>query len=265
MIQKTVRPLTRNGEHLRDLLLALTQKEIKIRYKSSWLGYVWSLANPLAFMLLYFIVFGVFMRTQAPGYPYPLFLIAGLFPWQWFANSVNAAPNIFLGNSSLIKKVRFPRNLLVMSTVLHDGTHFVLSIPIILGGLLMYRHSPSWSWLLGIPLLIPAQVLMVYGLALTIASVNLFFRDLERLTVLLTTFLFFLTPVVYPLATVPAPYHVLIYLNPAVPLILSWQQLFLAGHLPWPLIVAAYGHALVSLGCGTFVFQKLSWKFAEVV
>ena len=250
-------------EYLRDLVLVLTQKEIKVRYKSTWLGYAWSIANPLAFALIYFIAFGMVMQVQIPQYS--VFLIAGLFPWQWLANSINAAPTIFLGNSTLLRRVRFPRNLLLASTVLNDGIHFLLSIPIILAFLLIYHRVPSWSWLIGIPLLVLAQGMMVYGLALALASLNLFFRDLERLTVLLVTFLFFLTPIAYSESMIPAQYRGLIYLNPVAPLFLSWQQLFLSGSLHGSFVAASYLYALMSLTLGTLVYRKLSWKFAEVV
>ncbi len=251
------------GEYLKDLVLVLIQKELKLRYKSSWLGYAWSIANPLAFAFIYVVVFGIFMRLEIRDYP--LFLIAGLFPWQWLSNSISASPTIFLHNSTLIKKVRFPRNVLVAATVLNDGVHFLVSIPVIIGLLLAYHIVPSWSWLAGIPLLVLAQFLLVYGVALAIASLNPFFRDLERLTVLLLTFLFFLTPIVYSEAMIPAQYHAIIYLNPVAPLILSWRQLFLSGSLEWVLIGAALLYALVFLGIGSLIYRKLSWKFAEVV
>jgi lipopolysaccharide transport system permease protein len=251
--------------HLRDLLLVLIQKEIKIRYKSTWLGYVWSLANPLAFMGLYSLVFGIFLRLETPGHPYALFLIAGLFPWQWLANAVNSAPGIFLSNAALIKKVRFPRNLLVMSVVLNEGLHFALSIPVIVIATLVHGQTPSWTWLPGIALLLPVQAATAYGLAAAIASINLFFRDLERLTILMTTFLFFLTPIVYPVSMMPEAYRPLVYLNPAGPLMLSWQRLFLSGELEPTLLLAAHAHALVMLGLGTVVYRRLSWRFAEVV
>jgi len=251
------------AQYLRDLIFVLTQKEIKVRYKSSWLGYVWSIANPLAFAVLYFIAFGIFMRVQIPHYP--LFLIAGLFPWQWLANSLNASPAIFLGNASLLKKVRFPRHVLVATTVLNDAFHFILSIPVVSVFLLFYGFTPSWFWLVGIPLLVLPEFMLVYGLALAIASLNLFFRDLERLTVLLVMFLFFLTPIAYSASMIPAEYERLIYLNPVAPLLLSWQQLFLSGILDWPLIGASYVYALLSLAFGSLIYRKLSWKFAEVV
>lgn len=249
--------------HLKDLLLVLTQKEIKLRYKSSWLGYAWSIANPLAFALLYFVTFRIFMRVEVPQYP--LFLIAGLFPWQWLSNSTSSAPGIFLGNATLLKKVRFPRNILVASTVLNDGIHFLVSLPVILGFLLAYGLVPSWSWVIGIPILVLGQFMLVYGLTLSIACLNLFFRDLERLTTLLVTFLFFLTPIVYSDSMIPSRYQALALLNPVAPLILSWRRLFLSGTLTWSVIGIGYAYALLAMGLGTFIYRKLSWKFAEVV
>jgi lipopolysaccharide transport system permease protein len=251
------------GQYLKDLLVVLTRKEIKIRYKNSWLGYAWSILNPLAFAFIYSIAFGVVMRVQVSQYP--LFLLAGLFPWQWLSHSFSAAPNIFLANATLIKKVRFPWNMLVASTVLNDAVHFVLSIPIIMGFLALYQSVPSWSWLIGIPLLVLEQFVMIYGFALTIASLNLFFRDLDRLTALMITFLFFLTPITYSSSMVPDNYQVFLYLNPMAPLMLSWQQLFLTGTLSWPFILTGYVIALLSFGMGSLIYRKLSLKFAEVV
>lgn len=252
-----------SSRHLMDLVLVLTEKEIKVRYKSSWLGYVWSIANPLAFALVYFIAFGVFMRAPVPNYP--AFLIAGLFPWQWFANSINASPSIFLHNQSLIKKVQFPRNVLVATVILNDALHFMLSIPVIALFVLLYGSRPTVSWFLGIPLLVLGQILLVYGLAAAIASLNLFFRDLERLTGILVTFLFFLTPIVYSASMIPGQYQMIIYLNPVAPLFLSWQELFLSGNLDWSIITVSYFYSLLSLGFGSWLYRKLSDKFAEVV
>ncbi len=252
-----------DSRYLRDLVLVLTQKEIKVRYKNSWLGYVWSIANPLAFALVYLVTFKTFMRIDIPHYS--LFLITGLFPWQWLSNSIGLAPSIFLGNATLLKKVRFPRNLLVASMVLNDGFHFVISIPVIVVFMFAYGFSPSWSWLIGIPLLAFPQFFMAYGLALAIASLNLFFRDLERLTTLLLAFLFFLTPIFYSESMMPTEYQALLTLNPAAPLILSWRRLFLSGSLDWSAVTMVYMHSVIALAVGSLIYLKLSWKFAEVV
>jgi lipopolysaccharide transport system permease protein len=251
--------------YYKDLTLVLLQKELKVRYKNSWLGYAWSVAHPLAFTALYFVVFSTFMRITVPEYPYAAFLVTGLFPWQWFANSVTRAPGIFLENASLIKKVRFPRYLLVLSVVLHDGVHLLLSIPVIALALLLTGLTPSWSWLIGIPVVLAMQALVVYGLAVMVASANLFFRDLERLTLLLVTVLFFLTPVIYPFSAIPERYHRWLILNPTVPLILCWQRLFLAGELPLSYLAAGWAHALLALALGAVVYKRLAPKFAEWV
>ena len=116
---------------------------------------------------------------------------------------------------------------------------------------------PSWSWLIGIPLLALGQLLLVYGLAVTIASLNLFFRDLERLTTLVVTFLFFLTPIVYSESMIPAKYHALLYLNPAAPLILSWRDLFLSGRLDWTVISIGYLYATVAFVVGSLIYTKV--------
>jgi len=134
-------------QHYIDLMIVLTQKELKVKYKSSFLGYLWSIAHPLAFALVFLVAFKIIMRIEIEDYA--LFLIAGLFPWQWFSNSVNASPLVFLGNASIIKKVNFPRNLMPFTQVFQDMIHFILAIPVIVLFLFIYRKSPSFSWLYG--------------------------------------------------------------------------------------------------------------------
>ncbi len=253
----------RKLEYLRDLIVVLTAKEIKGRYKNSWLGYAWSVLNPLAFATVYFLAFGVFMRVQITDYP--LFLISGLFPWQWVSHSMSSAPNIFLANATLLKKVRFARHVLVASAVLSDGFHFLLSIPVILVFLAIYHVAPTWLWLVGVPVLIGIQFVMVYGVGLLIASLNLFLRDLDRLTILFIAFLFYLTPIAYTSSMIPEEYRLYMYLNPFTPLILNWQQLFLTGTLSGGAVVAAGAMAVLSAMIGYLTYSKLAPRFAEVI
>ena len=251
------------GEYLRDLIIVLTEKEIKGRYKNSWLGYAWSVLNPLAFATVYYLAFGVFMRVQITDYP--LFLVTGLFPWQWVSHSMSAAPNIFLANATLLKKVRFARHILVVSAVLSDGLHFLMSIPVILVFLAIYHVAPTWFWLIGVPALTGIQLIMVYGMSLLIASLNLFLRDLDRLTILFMAFLFFLTPIAYTSSMIPERYQVYMYLNPFTPLILNWQQLFLTGTLSAGGVLAAGMMAALMAIVGYLIYSKLAPKFAEVI
>lgn len=246
-----------------DLIIVLTKKEMSVRYKNSFLGYLWSIGHPLAFTFVFFVAFKVIMRVQMEDYT--LFLIAGLFPWQWFSNSVNAAPMVFLGNASIIKKINFPRNIIPFTTVLQDMIHFVLSIPVILLFALIYHKSPGLTWLYGIPVLLLIQFMLSYGVSLIISSVNLFFRDLERLTSIFTTLLFYFTPVIYPETMIPERYRALINLNPLSPLMISWRNLFLNNSLEIIPLAVSLLYAIFSFTAGYLIYRKLSWKFAEVL
>jgi lipopolysaccharide transport system permease protein len=250
-------------ENYRDLLIVLTHKEIKVRYKSSVLGYLWSVANPLAIAIVFYLAFKIVMRIKIEAYS--LFLITGLFPWQWFSNSVSLSPMIFLSNASLIKKVSFPRNVLSLVNVLQDMIHFILAIPVIVLFMIMYHRSPSWTWLYGIPLLLVIQFCMTYGVAVAISSVNLFFRDMERLTSIFMMLVFYCTPVIYPESMVPDQYRWLLAVNPVAPLMISWRTLLMDGALDPMYVVLSAGYAVVFLTIGHAVYTRLCWRFAEVL
>lgn len=253
----------RNWENYRDLLFVLVQKELKVRYNNKLLGYLWSIANPLAHALVYYIAFRIFMRVHVPNYV--LVLISGLFPWQWFTNAVGASPNLFIGNSSIIKKISFPRSIVPLCAVLNHTIHFIASMPVIVLFLLIYRQTPSVSWLYGFPILLIIQFLMVYGISLALASINVFFRDLERLVNIIMHFVFYVTPILYPLDQIPTGYQKLIFINPAAPLVISWRELILNGTLEPLYLLISFGYALLFFAIGYFIYQKLTWKFAEVI
>jgi len=227
------------------------------------LGYLWSIAHPLAFAYVFFLAFQVVMRINIEDYT--IFLIAGLFPWQWFANSVNTSSTVFIGNASIIKKINFPNNSLIVANVFQDGIHFFLSIPVIVFFLFLYNHAPSWGWIYGIPVLFSLQYLLIYGICLAVSSINLFIRDLERLVAIVTTFLFYFTPIVYPETMLPAKYKYLLSLNPVAPLMISWRNLFLKGVLDQSYLIDSFIYSLIAFLVGFAVHRMLSSKFAEVL
>ncbi|WAL60382.1 ABC transporter permease [Thermocoleostomius sinensis] len=254
----------RDWENYRDLVIVLLQRELKVRYNNKLLGYLWSIANPLTSALVYFVAFGLIMRVREPNYV--LVLVSGLFPWQWFSNSVGSAPNLFVGSASLIKKLNFPRNIVPLCAVLNHMIHYIASVPVIILFLYIYQQSPHWSWLYGFPILLLIQLVMVYGIALGLSSINLFFRDLERLTSIITHFLFFLTPVLYTLDRFPPQYHKLVVLmNPAAGLMVNWRQLIMEGTLNPFYVLVSMVYAALFFVIGYAVYKQLSWKFAELL
>ena len=247
----------------KDLLVELTRKEIKIRYKNSYLGYLWSIMNPLAMAMIFYFIFQVITRMEVEHYA--LFLVTGLFVWQWIVNSLTVGTMLFVGNASIIKKVNFPRYFLGIALVLSEGFNFIISILVIIAFMVYYGILPSFSWLIGIPFLFAVTSLFLFGFSLFLATINLFFRDLERIIQLLMMFMFYGTPIFYPASKLPEKFHFLLYTNPFTPFVMSWKELFLKGSFNVEFIELSIAYALISAICGFIVYNKLKYKFAELV
>jgi lipopolysaccharide transport system permease protein len=239
-------------------------KDFKLRYKSTFMGYAWSVLHPLVLAFIFLMFFSVFMRLENFD-AYALYLIAGLFPWQWIANTCFGANMYFLGNSSLIKKVRFQPAMLVLAGVLNESVHFVCSLPVIVGFMLYFGRTPTLDWLWAVPLLLALQVLLMFGVGLAIGTCNLFFRDLERLVSLVVQLLFYLTPIVYPLAMVPPRYAWIVYANPFASIVVCWQGLFYGGAVPAAHLGMAVLWSWGLLAVGLAIYSRKVWRFAEIV
>lgn len=247
-----------------DLIRVLVAKELKVRYKGTWLGYAWSILHPLAFAIVYFFVFKIVMRIKIENYA--LFIICGLFPWQWFSSSLSGSTTIFIANYTLIKKVSFPRQFLVLTGVLNDLIHFIFAIPVLVAFMLYFHQYPSLSWFYQVPILIVTQFCFVYGMSLLLATYNVFFRDLERLITILIMIWFFITPVIYPLKMIPDGFRMIIlYGNPMALIITCWKSIFLEGQLPLRFIGITGCYALTAYFFGIKEFKRLNWRFAEIV
>lgn len=246
-----------------DLILILTLKELKIRYKNSLLGYIWSVLNPLLFSLIFYFSFKVVIKISIENYAF--FLICGLFPWQWFANSISSSAYILLSNVSLIKKIIFPKELLPLTFVLNDAVHFLLSLPVIIGFAMFYGISFTPAWLYGTIFLTILQIFLCYGFSLLFSAINLFFRDLERLIGLLLTLIFYLTPIFYDPSFIPKKYQKFLYLNPFFLVIENWRGIFMKGTFNFSFYLIALCITLFIFATGLWVFKKLSLKFSEVL
>jgi lipopolysaccharide transport system permease protein len=249
--------------YYKDLIVVLTKKEIKVRYKNSYFGYFWSLLNPFAFALIFYFVFGIIMRVKMENYS--LFLVTGLFPWQWISNSLNASTTLFLSNASIIKKINFPRNILPLANTLQDMFHFLCAIPVIMIFMLIYGQMPQFSWIYGVPLMLLIQLATVFGLSMLLSSLNLFFRDLEQITAIVLMFLFYPTPILYPVSMIPEKYKHLIDLNIFTPIIINWRSLLLNGTFDNHYLLLSLVYAAGSLFVGWLCYQKLRYRIAEVI
>ncbi len=250
--------------HYVDLLAVLTAKEIKVRYKRTALGYAWSLLNPIIHAITFWIAFKAILNVRIEGYF--VFLLAGLFPWQWLSSSLLVAPMAFIRNETLIKKVAFPRHLIVLALVVTEGLHFLLCLPVFFAIEFLSGHRGFHAaWLWGIPILTVIQGLVIYGCALAVASFNVFLRDIERLLALAMTVLFYLTPVIYRPEMVPPSLRPWIALNPFVPIIVAWRDLLLDGRWNGAAVAHAAPVGVLCAMLGYALFARVKWKLAEAL
>lgn len=246
-----------------DLISVLITKELKVRYKNSILGYFWSVLNPLSMALIFLFAFKKVLKIPIEDYTF--FLICGLFPWQWFSNSIMVSTNILLSNATLIKKINFPSYIIPLVSVLNDMIHFIMSIPIIICFALFYKILPTTAWIYGIMLLTLSQFFLTFGISLFVSSLNLFFRDLERIVSIGITILFYGTPIFYDINFVPEKYKFFLIINPLAGIIENWRNIFMKNFIDFHLYEKNLIYNLLIFILGFLVFKKLSYKFGEIL
>jgi lipopolysaccharide transport system permease protein len=253
----------------RQLIAALTSRDLKARYRGSVLGFFWSLANPLMLLTVYTLVFTRFFPRHDISL-YPLFLFAGILPWTFFSAAVLESTNAISGNAGLIKKVMFPAEALPIVVVLSHLVHFVLALPVLLVAMVWFalRHEFIFTpAILLTPVLLLFQTIFVAGVAMIVSSASVLFRDLRDLVANMMQLAFFLTPIIYSMTAVDSQWmRALLHLNPMTPFVLAYQDIFYFGHMPgtWNagLIVV---YTLVSSVLGFGVFERLRDTLAEAI
>jgi len=243
-----------------ELVAALTGRDLKLRYQGSVFGWLWSMGRPLALGLILSFALDKVLGTGITAE----FLLAGLFPWFWFQGSVQAATTTFVGNGGLLKKVRFPRAVLPVSVVLGNTLQFVLSLPVLAGFLIFSGHEPGLAWL-ALPLVFALQLALILGAAMLVASLTVFFRDLEHITDVVMSMLFYATPIIYAADRVPDRYDWVTKVNPLAPLAESWRKILLEGELPGTDLASSAGLTVILLVAGWFTFRKLEDAFADAI
>lgn len=253
----------------RQLIAALTARDLKARYRGSLLGFFWSLANPLLLLGVYTLVFTKFFPQQVVQ-PYPLFLFSGILPWTFFAAAVLESTSSISANAGLIKKVMFPAEALPLVVVLSHLVHFALAIPILLAAVLVFaalgKFTLSATMLLA-PLLMLLQTLFIAGIAMTVSSASVLFRDLRDIIANLLQLGFFVTPIIYLIDNIHSrPLRALLRVNPMTPFVVAYQDIFFFGRFPGAsdtILMIAYASA--SLLVGFFVFDRLRDTLAEAI
>ena len=205
------------------------------------------------------------MKIAGIGVPYPIFLYAGLLPWIFFGNSISSAMGSLAGNSSLIKKIYFPREILILSTLLAKVFDFSLAISIFILMMIYYKVRFTFFVFFFFPIFL-LQFIFTYGLSLLLSALNLFYRDIQYLFDLVMTLWFYLTPVIYATEFFPTKYRYIFKINPMSVFINAYRQVLFNGKFPnWDSLAIGL---VVSVGLYLIahkIFKKLEGMFADVV
>lgn len=248
----------------RGLIQSLVVRDLKARYRGSVLGFLWTFLNPLLLMAIYALVFSVYMRNGMEKYT--AFLLTGLLPWIWFSSSLLTGATCIVEGGGLLKKVFFPAQVLPTVVVLVNTVNFLLSLPLLVLVLFLFRVTLGWSILALIPLLMAIQLLFTLGLVLIVSALTVRYRDLSQLLANLLTFWFFLSPIIYPASQVPKAFRATLALNPVASLVIAYQDVLFYNVLPsWTAIGVVAVAAVTALLAGLLTFERFKYSFVEEV
>ncbi|SNX52863.1 ABC-2 type transport system permease protein [Thermoanaerobacterium sp. RBIITD] len=247
----------------REMLFSMVKKDLRTRYRGSFLGFLWTFINPLLQLVVYSIVFSTIMRMNI--YNFAMFLFVALLPWIFFSTSITQSTTTIMANSNLVKKIYFPRIILPISVALTGFINMIFGFIIVFIVLFIFKIHLSSSIVL-LPIVMINELLFVVGLSIIFSALNVFFRDLEHILGIVTMAWFYLTPIVFPINLVPDKYLKLFFLNPMTSIILPYRDILYYGL--WPSKKSLLLIFLMGICFNVFafiLFDRLQRRFAEEI
>ncbi|WP_042165741.1 ABC transporter permease [Paenibacillus gorillae] len=247
--------------NFRQMLVSIVRRDLRSRYKGSFLGFLWTFINPLLQLLVYSIVFPYLLRIEQENYA--MFLFVALLPWIFFTTSVQGATTSIVGGANLVKKVYFPRLILPISVVGTNLMNYIYGLVITFAALLLTGVHLTFN-VLWLPVVLLIEFIFILGLSVILSALYVKFRDLEHIVGVVTFVWFYLTPIVFPITIFPERIASIISLNPMVPIINSFRNVLLNGVQPdWSALLYSLLIGIVLLIVGIFIFRKSEKTFAE--
>ena len=251
----------KNLYQYRELLKSSIKKEIRGKYKNSFLGVLWSFLNPLLQIAVYAFVFPLILQNKQENYV--IFLCAGLIPWTFFSTAITRSTFTMIENGNIIKKVYFPREILPISLVTSEAVNFLISTIIILFFVLASGLGIA-KYIIFYPIILLAQYLIILAISFVVSSITVYFRDLQHFIGVALQLLFYATPIVYSGKDIPANFAWILKINPMTYIIDAYRAIFYDRAMPNLVslgIIIAIG--LIASIAGYVVFSKLQKGFAE--
>ncbi len=248
----------------RELLYFLIWRDVKVRYKQTALGATWALIQPLFTTIIFTLFFGRLAGIPSDGIPYPLFALAGLIPWTFFANSITNSGNSLVGSSHLITKVYFPRMIIPCAAV---GAGVIdLAIAFGLMAVMMIWYSVHLSFnLLMLPVLVLLTMLLAIGIGMLMSALNVKYRDIRYALPFGIQLWMFASPIIYPVTLVPEQWRWLLQLNPMAGIIDGYRSAIFGKPFDWQALAIATAITTGMLVYSAFHFRRMEKTFADIV
>jgi lipopolysaccharide transport system permease protein len=248
----------------RELLFFLVWRDVKVRYKQTVLGVLWSVLQPLLAMAVFALFFGKLARVPSDGLPYPLFAFAALVPWTYFATALSSGANSLVGSQQLIAKVYFPRLLIPLASVLTPAIDFAIAFVLLVAMLAWYGVAPGPS-VIAIPLFVLLAVATALAASLWSSALNVKYRDVRYVLPFALQFWLFATPVAYPASLVPDGWRILYGLNPMASVVEGFRWTLLDGPAPGPMVAVSSLVAIAAVAGGVGYFRRMEGTFADLI
>jgi lipopolysaccharide transport system permease protein len=249
----------------RELLYFLTWRDIKVRYKQTAFGAAWAIIQPFFTMVVFSLFFGHLAKVPSDGIPYPIFSLAALVPWTFFANGLTQSSNSLVGNANLITKVYFPRLTIPIASMFSGIVDFLVAFVLLVGMMIYYGIVPSLN-VLWLPLFLLLALTTSLGVGLWLSALNVKYRDVRYVVPFITQFWLFVTPIAYPSSLLHEPWRTLYGLNPMVGVVEGFRWALLRTNTaPNAILAVSSTAALIILVTGAFYFRRMEKTFADIV
>ena len=245
----------------RELLKTSVKKEVRSKYKNSFLGVLWSFLNPLLQIIVYAVIFSLILKNKQEHYA--IFLCAGLIPWTFFSVTINKSAFTIVENGNIIKKVYFPREIIPISVVTAETVNFLISSLIIIGFVIIGGIGIS-KYILFYPFILIVQYLTILAISFVISSICVYLRDLQHFIGIVLQLLFYAAPIVYSTDSIPKEYSWIIRFNPMTYIINAYRDIFYyQKSIDLVSIGILFVIAIIACFVGYKIFSKLQKGFAE--
>ncbi|MEW6028223.1 MAG: ABC transporter permease [Chloroflexota bacterium] len=250
----------------RELVFFMIWRELKVRYKQTLLGAAWAIIQPVMTMVVFNFLFGKVAKVPTDGIPYPIFAYSALLPWGLFTTALNQASRSLTSNHNMISKVYFPRLVLPISSVLAGLVDFAISFVILIGLMIYYKITPTWTALWALPFFLLLAILTALGVALWLSAINVKYRDVNYALPFLTQFWMFITPVAYSAKIISDQWQIVYSLNPMAGVVNGFRWALLgSGSGPNAALWVSVAISMLVLVGGLFYFRNMERTFADTI